>query len=137
MYLLCNGMYQSSVQHTGFCPMHTYWHVLWYVLACIAHILTCIGTQYVLIWIFNLDLEAYVINIVACIRYACACIGMYNQVFVLLDHEFNANIVVRCHTAFQTTFNAIITIHTRIFRSHFDFESTRWSEGKAMAQNLM
>ena len=42
--------------------------------------------------------------------YVLVCIRKY---LLVLDCKFNADILVLCLTAFQTMFNAIITVHTQ------------------------
>ena len=59
--------------------------------------------------------------------YVLVCMSKF---WLVLQGEFNADILVQCHTVFPTKFqiNAKIIVHTRTFSFDFDFQPKRWSE---------
>ena len=86
MYLVCNGMYSISVQHTGFCPAYKYWH--------------------------------------ACI------LAQPRGYIVVINRLIIVNIPIWCHTALESTFNAISTVDTAEMSLCLDFQSTLWQDGQ-------
>ena len=56
---------------------------------------------------------------------------------LVFDHKLIVNTLTWCHTALETTFNAIFTVDTAVMSLCLDFQSAGWSEGKTMAQELM
>ena len=59
--------------------------------------------------------------------YVLVCMSKF---WLVLQGEFNADILVQCHTVFPTKFqiNAKIIVHTRTFSFDFDFQPKRRSE---------
>ena len=56
---------------------------------------------------------------------------------LVFDLKSIVNTPTWCHTALESTFNAIFTVDTAEMRLCLDFQFARWSEGKTMAQELM
>ena len=102
MYLVCNGMYRSLVQHKDFWLKETYLGVLWYVF----------GMHWIHIDMYSnaihhvLNLEAYnMINIVLFFRYGSICAGICEKVLTSIGYALNADILILCHTALWTQLN--------------------------------
>ena len=72
--------------------------------------------------------------VLVCIECVLICMSTYMLVF---DHKLIVNTPNWCHTALESTFNAIFTVDNAEMRLCLDFQFARWSEGKTMAQELM
>ena len=49
---------------------------------------------------------------------------------LVLDHKLIVNIPIWCHTALESTFNAISTVDTAEMSLCLDFQSTLWQDGQ-------
>ena len=56
---------------------------------------------------------------------------------LILDLKLIVNLPIWCHTALESTFNAIFTVDTAVVSLGLGFRSAGWSEGKTTTQELM
>ena len=77
------------------------------------------------------NLEAHIVtSIVVCIGmywFVLDCMSTYMLVF---DHKLIVNTPTLCHTARESTFNAIFTVDTTEMSLCLDFQSTLWQDGQ-------
>ena len=138
-YWYVSGMYRGM-----------YWHILaciWHVMACIqfrcstrvfaphtsigmyfgmywyvfSTYWACIQIQYTLIPTWRPILMQVLWYVLVCIKFVLICMSTYMLVF---DHKLIVNTPTWCHTALESTFNAIFTVDTAEMSLGLDFQST-------------
>ena len=76
------------------------------------------------------NLEAILLGIVVCIGmywFVLVCMSLY---LLVLDHKLIVNLPIWCHTALESTLNAISTVDTAEMSLCLDFQSTLWQDGQ-------
>ena len=101
-----------------------YFGMYWYVLSTYW---ACFQIQYTLIPTWRPILMQVLWYVLVCIKFVLICMSTYMLVF---DHKLIVNTPNWCHTALESTFNAIFTVDTAEMSLGLDFQSTLWQDGQ-------